>query len=84
MEECYFTKFNTPPWVFFTFFKLYKWCQIAQGTTYNQWSFCEDLLLTFTVDSINSFELAIQWDYWKFLKMEKIMLLHLDRLYHSS
>ena len=26
---CNFTKSNTPPWVFFTFFKLYKWYQIA-------------------------------------------------------
>ena len=25
---------NTPPWVFFTFFKLYKWYQIAQRTTF--------------------------------------------------
>ena len=25
-----FTKSNTPPWVFFTFFKLYEWCQISQ------------------------------------------------------
>ena len=32
--SCNFTKINTPPWVFFTFFKLYKWCQIAQRTTY--------------------------------------------------
>ena len=31
---CNFTKINTPPWVFFTFLKLYKWCQIAQRTTY--------------------------------------------------
>ena len=29
------TKINTPPRVLFTFFKLYKWCQIAQRTTYN-------------------------------------------------
>ena len=26
-------KINTPPWVFFTFFKLHKWYQIAQRTT---------------------------------------------------
>ena len=25
---------NTPPWVFFTFFKLYKWHQIAENITY--------------------------------------------------
>ena len=27
-------KCNTPPWVFFTFFKLYKWYQIAQRMTW--------------------------------------------------
>ena len=27
---CNFTKINTPPWVFFTFFKLCKWYLIAQ------------------------------------------------------
>ena len=27
-------KSNTPRWVFFTFFNLYKWCQIAQSITY--------------------------------------------------
>ena len=33
-EACNFTKINTPPWVFFLFFKLYKWHQIAQCTTF--------------------------------------------------
>ena len=28
------TESNTPPWVLFTFFKLYKWYQIAQCITY--------------------------------------------------
>ena len=31
---CNFTKSNTPPWVFFTFFKLYRWYQIAQNITF--------------------------------------------------
>ena len=31
-----FTKSNTPPWVFFTFFKLYEWYQIAQHITYSR------------------------------------------------
>ena len=31
-----FSKSNTPPWVFFAFFKLYRWCQIAQNMTNNQ------------------------------------------------
>ena len=30
---CNFTKINTPRWVFFTFFKLCKCYQIAQGIT---------------------------------------------------
>ena len=28
------TKSNTPPWMFFTFFKLYIWLQIAQCISY--------------------------------------------------
>ena len=35
-SACNFTKINTLPWVFFMFFKLYKWYQIAQRTTYLQ------------------------------------------------
>ena len=31
---CNFTKSNIPPWVFFTFFKLYTWYQTAQSITY--------------------------------------------------
>ena len=30
---CNFTKSNTPPWVFFACFKLYKWHQIVQRIT---------------------------------------------------
>ena len=30
---CKFTKNNTPPWVFFTFLKLYKRYQVAQSKT---------------------------------------------------
>ena len=32
-KACNFTKINTISWVFFTFFKLYKWYQIAQRIT---------------------------------------------------
>ena len=28
------TKSNNPTWIFFTFFQLYKWYQIAQSITY--------------------------------------------------
>ena len=33
-ETCNFTKSNTPPWVFFKFFELYKRYQITQCITY--------------------------------------------------
>ena len=33
-KTCNFTKSNTPPWVFFMFFRLYKWYQIAQRISY--------------------------------------------------
>ena len=32
-----FSKSNTPPWTFFTFFKLSKWYQIAQSITSKFW-----------------------------------------------
>ena len=34
LKACNFTKINTPPWVFFTFFKLSKWYQIMQRITH--------------------------------------------------
>ena len=38
MEECYHSSMgvNTPPWVIFTFLKLYKCYQIAQRITYEK------------------------------------------------
>ena len=39
-----FTKSNTLPWVFFTFFKLYKWYQIAQSMTYDNMSSLRDII----------------------------------------
>ena len=39
MQACNFTKSNTHPWVFFTFFKLYKWYQIAQRITYMYYTY---------------------------------------------
>ena len=34
VKACNFTKCYTPPWVFFAFFKLYKWYQIVQSITF--------------------------------------------------
>ena len=45
-EACNFTKSNAPPWMFFTFFKLYKWHQIQQIGSYKGLASCrvkEDL-----------------------------------------
>ena len=39
LRACNFTKSNTPPWVFFTFFKLYKWYQIAPSITYMYYTY---------------------------------------------
>ena len=33
-NTCDFTKSNTRPWVFFSFFKLYNWYQIAQSLSF--------------------------------------------------
>ena len=51
---CNFTKINTPPCVFFMFFKLYKWYQIAQRTTYFKFKYVNTstFLLQFFVDII--------------------------------
>ena len=35
---CNFTKSSTPPWMVFTFLKLYKWHQITQSVS-NIWNF---------------------------------------------
>ena len=34
-SACNFTKSNTPTWVFFTIFKLYKWYQIVPSVSLN-------------------------------------------------
>ena len=43
VSACNFTRINTPLWVFFTFFKLYKRYQIAQHTTNRLWKAGEHL-----------------------------------------
>ena len=40
MDQCYFTKNYTPPWVFLTFFKFYK----TNGTKSRQASYIDKLL----------------------------------------
>ena len=47
LKACNFTKCNTPPWVFFMFFKWCKWYQIAQNITYAR-----------AISSINTFILC--------------------------
>ena len=53
-EACNFAKSNTPPWVFFMFFELYKWYQITQNITYNQFKYSdEDLEDTVISEPLN-------------------------------
>ena len=37
VEACKRTKSNTPPWVFFVFFKFYQGYEIAQSVIYTCW-----------------------------------------------
>ena len=48
-----FTKGNTLAWVFFTFFKLYKWYQIAQRITYKSLTYINISYMRFTSTSKN-------------------------------
>ena len=51
-----FTKSNTPPWVFFTFFKLRKWYEIAQNVSYvNNVCFNEDLTIASEVSNTSNY-----------------------------
>ena len=47
---CNFTKSSTPPWVFFVFFKLYKWYEIAQSVTFSH----DMCVVVFSFDSFLS------------------------------
>ena len=63
-----FTKSNTPPWLFFTFFKLYKSYQLAQRTTFippdYKWSasasMIKPLLSNLGINMLNSYCLQSQ------------------------
>ena len=50
-ETCKFTKSNTNPWVFFTFFNLHKWYQIVQSVL----SFLNSFLNSPPYDALNVF-----------------------------
>ena len=56
MEKCYFycnfTKGSSPPWMFFTFFKLYKWYKIGQRIIYIQSIQAFEINLYVTVSSM--------------------------------
>ena len=58
-----FTANNTPPWMFVTYFKFYKWYHIAQSIKYIYWiclrhispSFCEYIcLISFDMYKVSS------------------------------
>ena len=62
---------NTPPWVFFTFFKLYKWYQITQRITYTTFfrflfhgeklEYCENLGVLESHAESRSWKSVIRW-----------------------
>ena len=66
-SACNFTKINIPPWVFFTFFKLYKWYQIAQHITYG---LCNYLFLSLWCHKFSTY-LKMLGQTLKYLKKEK-------------
>ena len=84
---CNFTKNNTPPWVFFTFFKLYKWYQIAQSITYSSliaqllncfWQEIEQSLLAYWYNLICTFfrcDSSPQWTVVLILKWVSVCIL---------
>ena len=54
-----FTKSDTPPWVFFTFLKLYKCYQIKQSITFDKgFSFSHVLVINMNLRKINSFPIG--------------------------
>ena len=49
-SACNFTNSNTPPWMFFMFFELCKWYQIAQSfsyrfLSYSLWALLDDIMI---------------------------------------
>ena len=67
-ETCNFTKVSTPLWVFFTFFKLYKWYQIAQHITYG---LCNSVFLSLWRHSFSKYP-KMSGQTLKYLKKEKV------------
>ena len=68
-ETCNFTKISTPPWVFFTFFKLYKWYQIAQrnANTHNWWvPFAFSICIHWEIFFITEIGKSLRLPYLKF------------------
>ena len=57
-------KINTPPWVFFMFFKLYKWYQIAQLTTF------KECFMEIFLDTPQTWKSWIFWDISKHYKFK--------------
>ena len=55
------------PWVFFTFFKLYKWYQIAQNITYRYTSYVCTIMCTnldFYLNALQSVTGRFWWHRW--------------------
>ena len=65
----HFTKSNAPPWIFFTFFKLCKWYQIAQSVIYNPIQHKTNSFRSSVPRYFNTFpySAAVTTEYWKAL-----------------
>ena len=77
-ETCNFIKSNTPPWVFFTLFKLYKWNQIAQLFTYTETDkiarVANELQLSYLHEKSDWNRAKNYWYKYKLLKTHKCQL----------
>ena len=72
-SACNFTESNTAPWVFFTFFKLYKWYQIARSVSYRTLPNIHEItFLQKANDSVKSF---IKNFYYRYLTRSQARLL---------
>ena len=55
-------RFNTPPWVFFTFFKLCKWYQIAQRITILRQSLIQANIFKDTILNQQQYNMVISFE----------------------
>ena len=65
-RACNYTKSNTPPWVFFMFFKLYKWYQVAQNITYKKKNIVGAIMFSYTLMVMQ--KCSFMYEIWRHFK----------------